>query len=458
MPTAYTRHSEQPAPRGDTPAPRSYDDLARDHQRLEDLYEISKLFARFDDAVKTLDVAFAVVSRSLPLHSAIVIESADAGARMVVWVANAGDTARLVALKAHVKHAYAYLVGAESGDALDAREVDSAHPLPQLEEGEAPAGRVIVVPLVVADHPPFGALQIEGARELDKYDLKFVSAIANQLAIALDRDRAWRRDIARRDQAEGARGVAEAARARYEALARENAELYEQARRAVEVREQVLAIVSHDLKSPLSTVLLATGMLSKREACEGCESNPSSSLGRIQRSAERMLRLIEDLLDFASIEAGRLAIKTEPRDPGAMIRETLANIEEDAQRRGLHVVADVEPNLPPVSCDRDRVLQVLSNLVGNATKVTPAGGSITLGVEARGREVVFSVADTGPGIDAAQQALLFDRYWRGDEVSYKGTGLGLAIARGLVKSHGGRIWVESEPGHGATFFFSLLAA
>ncbi|HJX63449.1 MAG TPA: HAMP domain-containing sensor histidine kinase, partial [Polyangia bacterium] len=168
--------------------------------------------------------------------------------------------------------------------------------------------------------------------------------------------------------------------------------------------------------------------------------------------------LIEDLLDFASIEVGRLALKRQPQDPGSIIQETLASFEGIAQDKELQLTADADPHLPKVHCDRDRILQVLSNLVGNATKATAEGGHITLRVEARGHELLFAVSDNGPGISEEDVKHLFERYWRSGEAEYKGTGLGLAIARGIVNAHGGRIWVESELGHGATFLFTIPVA
>jgi signal transduction histidine kinase len=318
---------------------------------------------------------------------------------------------------------------------------------------------------VVANRPPFGALQWEGAQPLDKADLMFANAITNQLAIALDRDRAWRRDIQRRETAEEGRTDAEVSGAtsergrisaelssdRYEVLAAENARLYEQARQAIRVREQILAIVSHDLRNPLGTILMTASILAKR----GTLPQP---VGRIQRSAERMLRLIDDLLDFASIEAGSLAIRRQPHDPGSILQETLASFEATAQEKGLRLSAGVEPRLPKVFCDRDRLLQVLSNIVANATKATLEGGQITLRVEGRAQDLMFTVADTGPGISEEDLKHLFERYWRGGETEYKGTGLGLAISRGIISAHGGQMWAESELGKGATFFFTIPAA
>jgi len=422
------------------------------HRRLEDLYEISKLFASFEDVEQTFVPALDIATRTLPLRSAILMEAEAGGSKMNIWPTNGGDSEQMRAVKARLAAAYANLVRTPS--------------TPSSSTGDALGGnRFIVLPLVVADRPPFGALQLEGAQPLDPNDLVFVSAIAAQLAIALDRDRAWRRDITRREHAEERRTDAEARGAasersrvdaekssdKYEALASENARLFQQAQQAVRVREQILAIVSHDLRNPLGAILLTTNALAKKGTLP-------EAVGRIQRAAERMRRLIEDLLDFASIEAGHLAIRRLPQDPGAMLQETLASFEGVAQDKGLQMTADVEPLLPKVFCDHDRILQVLSNLVGNATKATPEGGHVSLRVEARGDEVLFSISDDGPGIGPEDLEHLFERYWRGDDVEYNGTGLGLAIARGIVTAHGGRIWAESALGHGAKFLFAVPVA
>ena len=179
------------------------------------------------------------------------------------------------------------------------------------------------------------------------------------------------------------------------------------------------------------------------------------AVGRIRRSARRMLRLIEDLLDFASIEVGNLAITRQSCVPGSMIDEALASFDGVAQQKKQRLTAQVAPDLPEVYCDRDRILQVLSNLVGNASTATPEGGVITLRAETRGDEVLFVVSDNGPGISEADVPHLFERYWRSGEAHYKGSGLGLAIASGIVGAHGGKIWVESALGRGANFLFTV---
>lgn len=448
--------------------------LKRGHRRLEHLYEISKLFASFEDVALTFDPVLRIATRTLPLRSAILIAAEEGRSKMVVWSSEGQTPEQMRAVKEHVEAAHTYLVGAASTKSLDLSEPANMAALPQQEgtsEGKF-ANRFIVIPLVVANRMPFGALQLEGAQRLDKEDLMFVNAIANQLAIALDRDRAWKRDVRRREHAEQGQAhaetrgvtaeqgriVAESSSDKYEALAAENAKLYEQAQRAVRVREQILAIVSHDLKNPLATILLTTGVLAKRGTSEEMRRPLPESVAKIQRAAERMLRLIDDLLDFAGIEAGRLAVERQPQDPGSMIHETLASFESGAQEKRLRLTEEVEPHLPKVYCDRDRILQVLSNLVGNATKATAEGGNITLRVRAQGHETLFAVSDNGPGISQEDIKHLFEPYWRSGEAQYEGTGLGLAIARGIVSAHGGRIWAESELGRGATFLFTVPAA
>jgi PAS domain S-box-containing protein len=235
--------------------------------------------------------------------------------------------------------------------------------------------------------------------------------------------------------------------ARRGSFALEHARLYGLSQQAIAAREQLLAIVSHDLRSPLSTILLATNFLQ--------ETEPSPVVEKIERAATRMNRMIGDLLDFASIAGGRIAMLPDTHDVAGIVNETVLGFEELAKKQQLTLAADVAEGLPLVFCDPDRMLQVLGNLVANAIKVTPRGGSVTVQVKPREREVLVAVADTGPGIPLDDQARLFERYWRSPGASYKGTGLGLAIAQGIITAHGGRIWVDSEVGRGATFYFTI---
>jgi signal transduction histidine kinase len=236
--------------------------------------------------------------------------------------------------------------------------------------------------------------------------------------------------------------------------AQERQRLLERAEQAVADRDHVLGIVSHELRNPLNTVAIAAAVL--RELSSVPEA-AQKSIASIIRSTQRMSRMIQDLLDLSSIQAGRLAIDPRPLDPRSLAEEAADTFAADAAGRGLTLALEMDDALPMIRADRDRLFQALANLVGNALKVTTSGG-VVVGIRpGRGEGVVFSVRDTGPGIPLEQQGRLFEPYWRGRS-TYQGSGLGLAIARGVVETHGGRIWVESTPGSGTTFFFTVPCA
>jgi len=235
----------------------------------------------------------------------------------------------------------------------------------------------------------------------------------------------------------------------------ENARLFEAAQQALRARDEVLRVVAHDLRNPLNTIGLAAGGLAKggldpagvRKRAEG-----------ILRSSARMGRMIEDLLDVARIEAGKLALARAAIAPAELLEATIEAERLLAVAAGLSLECVACPPLPYVWADRDRLGQVLENLIGNAIKFTSTGGSIRVGAKAEPGEVVFFVADTGMGISPEQQARLFDRFWQARGTDRRGAGLGLAICKGIVEGHGGRIWVESVPGQGSTFSFSVPMA
>jgi signal transduction histidine kinase len=146
-----------------------------------------------------------------------------------------------------------------------------------------------------------------------------------------------------------------------------------------------------------------------------------------------------------------------PLDPRAVVDDVVEAYAAEAAARGLALVTDVQDPPPLIRGDRHRLVQAMSNLVANALKVT-AQGSITIGLRGGERAAVFSVADTGPGVPEHERPRLFDPYWRAEEAGYKGTGLGLAIVRGIVEGHGGRVWIETAPGGGAAFLFTVPTA
>ena len=240
-------------------------------------------------------------------------------------------------------------------------------------------------------------------------------------------------------------------------LAIENARLFREAQDAIRLREQVLAIVSHDLRNPLTAARMAAELIAK-QARQRSDDRLLKHADTIERSASRMEHLIGDLLDMASIHVGKLKIQRRAHRADAIVQEASEPFEAAAGGQGIHF--SVEPPVADlcVDCDRERVLQVFSNLLGNAFKFAASGDRITVRARRQGAEIQFEVSDTGPGIGPDDRPHIFDAYWTAERRGVKGTGLGLYITRGVVEAHGGRIWVESEPGHGTTFFFTLPLA
>ncbi len=241
------------------------------------------------------------------------------------------------------------------------------------------------------------------------------------------------------------------------ALAIDNALLYDAAQRAIQAREDVLSIVSHDLKNPLSSIMLGTALvLQPSETTDRRKGR--RQIEAIRRNAARMERMIADLLDLSSIQSGHLSTERREQDIGDVLRESIESLLPMASEHKLRL-ASVTPAVPVHAiCDRERVLQVLSNLIGNAIKFSPEGASIQVSAETRAGEVRVAVRDEGPGIAPDVVNHVFDRYWRAPERSKEGRGLGLYIAKGLVEAQGGSIGVESRPGAGSTFFFTLPLA
>ncbi len=237
----------------------------------------------------------------------------------------------------------------------------------------------------------------------------------------------------------------------------EQGRLLDAARRAARMRDEVLGVVSHDLRNPLSVVRMCVSSLLD-------DPPPPIDTARelvreISHSVDWMERLIQDLLDVASIEAGRLRLDRKVLDATALFDEAVALARSLANRSGPEIEAGNAVKLPDVLADPDRVLQVFANLVGNAVKFTPLAGRITLSAAAEDHYVLFSVSDTGPGIGEDEVERLFDRYWQAQQFGRRGgAGLGLAISHGIVDAHGGEIRVQSQPGSGSIFTFTLPVA
>jgi PAS domain S-box-containing protein len=240
------------------------------------------------------------------------------------------------------------------------------------------------------------------------------------------------------------------------ALAVENARLYDAARRATRARDDMLSVVSHDLRNPVHTVFMSAAFL--LEILPEDRQLERGQAAVIKRAAERANRLIQDLLDITRIESGRLVLDRLPQRAQPIADEAIDQASLAAAERGIVLERGETDPQARVDADRDRVLQALGNLIGNALKFTPSGGRVSVSVRGEGDVVRISVADTGPGIPAAQLPRLFDRYWQASGADRRGVGLGLSIVKGIAQAHGGEVRVESVEGAGSTFTLLLPAA
>ena len=229
-------------------------------------------------------------------------------------------------------------------------------------------------------------------------------------------------------------------------------QMYGEAQRVIDAREEILRIVAHDLRNPLNTISMATTLLMEKDTPETARA---SHLRIVRRAGERMNHLIQDLLSVTTIEAGRLSIAPRKLSVSELLQEAAEMLDPIAREKSITLTVHAADDLPPVRADSARVLQVFSNLVGNAVKFTPKGGAITLAAMRADGRILCSVSDNGPGIPAAQIPRLFGKFWQAKRGDGRGVGLGLAIARGIVEAHGGTISVESEVGKGSVFSFFL---
>jgi PAS domain S-box-containing protein len=245
--------------------------------------------------------------------------------------------------------------------------------------------------------------------------------------------------------------------ARRAASAIENGRLYRHARVAVEARDGVLGVVSHDLRNPLSAIGMCVASLLKSGTAD--ETRTRETLTTMQESVWWSQRLIRDLLDVTSVEAGGLSVTRTRQDPVLLVARAAHFFEDIAAQRTIALHLDLPAALPPVDADADRILQALGNLLSNAIKFTPKGGVVRIGATLVEGQVHCFVADAGPGIRPEDVPHVFDRFWTvRRHTRTGGTGLGLAIVRGIAEAHRGTVWVEQAPEGGAMFILALDAA
>lgn len=285
--------------------------------------------------------------------------------------------------------------------------------------------QVLVTPLI-ADNEPLGALVLLNSRSSGRTfadaDMVRARTLGDLASLALRRVR----------------------------LMEEEREAKEAAETAVRVRDETLGIVSHDLRNPLTKIALSADLLPDADAEERQEL-----IATIRLSASQATRLIQDLLDVARVEAGAFSVDMKPLSAAWLVRTACESHEPLAAQKKQQIVCSVTDDLPEICADRDRMLQVFGNLIGNAMKFTPERGAIHVGACRRGSQVLFTVRDSGPGMPPSDLKNVFRPYWQAKKTAHMGAGLGLAIVRGIVTAHGGTVWAENAPGGGALFSFTV---
>ena len=368
------------------------------------LYGISKALATYSGATDSVPTLFAAASAVVPIDIMVLVERRETDARTCVEKTEGVSAERVEAAVAGARRS------------LDFYTSDS--PIAD-EQANVAAVEAIALPLTEGRHV-LGLLHVETSRRPDELDLAFVDGLTNQLAVAIRRHNAWL-----------------------------------SARRAIVSRDNMLAVVSHDLRNMLTSILLTTQLAAEMVPGVERQAFNEKGLDLIRRSALRMNHLLEDLLDTASIDASRISVSCESQRIEPLVQEAVELLKTQAASKGVTASGDIAPDLAAVLIDRDRVQQVLGNLLGNALKFTPRGGTIHVCAEPLSTEVLVSVSDTGLGISEDQQPHVFDRFWQAERTAKMGTGLGLTIVKGIIDAMGGRIWLTSKKGDGTTFFFTL---
>jgi signal transduction histidine kinase len=242
-----------------------------------------------------------------------------------------------------------------------------------------------------------------------------------------------------------------------ERLATDHDLFHERARsdKALAMRDDFMGIVSHDLLNLLNATVGISSLIEKEVAEENHVERVVAHARRVQRSGARMRRLVGDLVDVASIEAGMLVVTRAVGDPADVVTEAVETFQAQASGCGISLTAEIVPGVPAVAFDAARILQVLCNLLSNALKFTPAQGSIAVRLEQVDDNVVCCVSDEGEGIPGDMLEAVFDRFVQLTKNDRRGVGLGLFISKCIVHGHGGRIWAENRTGRGSTFCFTL---
>ncbi len=396
--------------------------IAASHDRLSRLQQVT---AALCDAVTPEDVTAVIFQQGLEAVQAkaggVALLSAD-GHTVTLVGAHGYPESTLSGFRQQPASAHTHVCIAIARDEpiyLETAEQEAAA-FPLLVQFNSVGGSRVALPFSTSTGlRGCLALSFPNFRTFDAHDRDFMMSLAHQCGQALDR-----------------------------------AHLYAEARAIAQSREELLAIVAHDLRNPLSTLTTAAGLMRRSLPMVGAEQL-QSRLTTMERAARRMNHLIQDLLDLARFQAGTLVLKQAPHTVGELLQEVHDNHSMLAADKSLRLSVEAVDPRASVRCDRDRLLQAFSNLVGNAIKFTPEGGQIVLTASGQPGTMVFSVRDNGPGISPEHLPQLFDRYFQVEPTNRNGVGLGLSIVKAIIDAHGGKLSVESLPGQGAIFTFML---
>jgi len=300
---------------------------------------------------------------------------------------------------------------------------------------------LIVVPIIVQGRilGVLGTSIAHPGRQFTQADLRLAMALADRAALAIENARLYTQERRLRQELE---------------------DLNQKVQEANRLKTEFVTVVTHELRSPLTSIAGYLDLLLEEEGREGAEAR-EAYLQIVKRNTDRLMELINDLLDLARLEAGKLELKHSPLDLAGLIQEVSGALRPQIEGKGQHLRLDLATPLPVVTGDPERLTQILLNLVSNAHKYTPQGGSITVATRAERAEVCIAVQDTGIGLSSEEQQQLFTKFFRAQHPLVReagGTGLGLAIARALVELHGGTLTVVSTPGQGSTFNVTLPTA
>lgn len=409
-------------------------------RRLRALYEITALLAHFSGAKEKPFTAFLkLMSRELPVRCAILHESISGVPRSVVWHDPGVSPADVRTAEARARKSFADLTrsAAPAGDAP-----------PSPPRGER--GRFVTAPLVIQGEPVFGVLRLEGVARFDEEDLEFVTAIANQISVALDRNQARLHEIALREQADSSKAAVNALNMDLE---RRVAERTRQFQDTIKELHAFTYSIAHDLRAPLRHIHGFSQRLLAAAPDEGSKDYARRIMARI----EGMDGMIKDLLAYSRLTLED--VKLAPVSLEAALGKAEAAVEGERKARGADLV--IEGGLPAVMGHEATLIQALGNLLSNAFRFTAAGVTprVRVKAEIRGKQVRLWVEDNGIGIAPEHQERIFGVFQRLNKAEdYPGTGIGLAIVRRALERMHGRSGVVSAPGEGSRFWIELEKA